>query len=57
MLYAKKKDYLLFNLRPVRESLTHGDITIAGEGLQNIGLCSTFRAFEQRGVFIVPQLL
>jgi hypothetical protein len=33
------------------------DVTIAGEGLQNLGLCSALRAFEQRGIFIVPHLL
>jgi hypothetical protein len=25
----------------------YGDVTIAGEGLQNLGLCSALRAFEQ----------
>jgi hypothetical protein len=35
----------------------YGDVTIAGEGLQNLGLCSAFRAFEQGGIFIVPHLL
>jgi hypothetical protein len=35
----------------------YGDITIAGEGLQNLGLCSALRAFEQGGIFIVPHLL
>jgi hypothetical protein len=34
-----------------------GDVTIAGEGLQNLGLCSALRAFEQGGIFIVPHLL
>ena len=34
-----------------------GNITIAGEGLQNLGLCSTHRASEQGGIFIVPHLL
>jgi hypothetical protein len=33
------------------------DVTIAGEGLQNLGLCSELRALEQGGIFIVPQLL
>jgi hypothetical protein len=33
------------------------DFTIAGEGLQNFGLCSALRAFEQGGIFIVPHLL
>jgi hypothetical protein len=35
----------------------YGDVAIAGEGLQNIGLCSALRAFEQRETFILPQLL
>jgi hypothetical protein len=35
----------------------YGDVTIAGEGLQILGLCSALRAFEQRGIFIVPHLL
>jgi hypothetical protein len=35
----------------------YGDVTIAGEGLQNLGLCSALRAFEQGGTFIVPYLL
>jgi hypothetical protein len=34
-----------------------GDVTIAGEGLQNLGLCSALRAFEQGGIFVVPHLL
>jgi hypothetical protein len=33
------------------------DVTIAGEGLQNLGLCSALRALEQGGIFIVPHLL
>jgi hypothetical protein len=36
---------------------TYREVTIAGEGLQNIGLCSALRAFEQEGIFIVPHLL
>jgi hypothetical protein len=51
------EDYLRFNLRPPRESFTHGDIAIAGEELQDLGLCSALMAFEQGGVFIVPLLL
>jgi hypothetical protein len=35
----------------------YGDVTIAGEGLQNLGLCSALRAFEQGGILIVPHLL
>jgi hypothetical protein len=45
-------DYLLFYV-----SLMCGDVTIAGEGLQNLGLCSALRAFDQGGIFIVPNLL
>jgi hypothetical protein len=42
-----------------RSSIFHlyEDITIAGEGLQNLGLCSALRAFEQGWFFIVPHLL
>jgi hypothetical protein len=35
----------------------YGDVTIAGEGLQNLGLCSAIRAFEHGRIFIVPHLL
>jgi hypothetical protein len=35
----------------------YGDVTITGEGLQNLGLCSALRAFEQGEIFIVPHLL
>jgi hypothetical protein len=35
----------------------YGEVTIAGEGLQNLGLCSALRVFEQGGIFIVPHLL
>jgi hypothetical protein len=35
----------------------YGDVTMAGEGLQNLGLCSALRAFEQGGISIVPHLL
>jgi hypothetical protein len=35
----------------------YGDVTIAGEGLQNWGLCSALRAFEQGLIFIVPHPL
>jgi hypothetical protein len=34
-----------------------GDVTIAGEGLLNFGLCSALKAFVQGGIFIVPHLL
>jgi hypothetical protein len=35
----------------------YGNITIEGERLQNLGLCSVLRAFEQEGIFIVSLLL
>jgi hypothetical protein len=35
----------------------YGDVTIAGEGLQNLGFCSALMAFEQGWIFIVPHLL
>jgi hypothetical protein len=35
----------------------YGDVIIIGKGLQNLGLCSALRAFEQGGIFIVPHLL
>jgi hypothetical protein len=35
----------------------YGNVTIAGEWLQNIGLCWALRTFEQGGIFIVPYLL
>jgi hypothetical protein len=38
-------------------SLTDGDITITGEGLQNLGLCSALMAFEQGRIYIAPHLL
>jgi hypothetical protein len=33
------------------------DVTIAGEEMQNLGLSSALRAFEQGGIFIVTHLL
>jgi hypothetical protein len=43
----------------LRSKLFHvdGNVIIPGEGLQNLGLCSALRAFEQGGIFIVPHLL
>jgi hypothetical protein len=49
-------DYLLFTSRS-RIFQLYGDVTIAGERLQNLGLCLVLRAFEQGGIFIVPHLL
>jgi hypothetical protein len=39
------------------KNFSYGDVTIAGEGLQNLDLCSALRAFEQGGIFMVPHLL
>jgi hypothetical protein len=50
-------DYLLFYVPLKNISLVYGDVTITGEGLQNLGLCSALRAFEQDGIFIMPHLL
>jgi hypothetical protein len=52
--------FLLFYLRfyiPLKKFHLYGDVTIAGKGLQNLGLCSALRAFEQGEIFIVPHLL
>jgi hypothetical protein len=35
----------------------YGDVTIASEGLQDLGLCSALKAYEQGRIFIVPHLL
>jgi hypothetical protein len=35
----------------------YGDVTNADVGLQNLILCSALRAFEHRGIFILPHLL
>jgi hypothetical protein len=50
---------LLFDCFTSRLRMFHlyGDVTIADEGLQNLGLCSALSAFEQGGIFIVPHLL
>jgi hypothetical protein len=51
-------DYLLFHVTLKNFSFhLYGDVTITGEGLQNLGLCSTLRAIEQEGIFFVPDLL
>jgi hypothetical protein len=43
---------------PTQEFFTYMETSpIAGEGLQNLGLFSALRAFEQGGIFIVPHLL
>jgi hypothetical protein len=35
----------------------YGNVTIAVEGLQNLGLCSALKAFEQGEISIMPYLL
>jgi hypothetical protein len=49
-------DYLRFYV-PLKKFHLYGDVFIAGEGQQNLGLCSVLRAFELGGIFIVPHLL
>jgi hypothetical protein len=34
----------------------NGEISMTGEGLQNLGLCSALRAFEQGWIIIMPHL-
>jgi hypothetical protein len=49
---------MFYGLRPTQEFFTlYGDVTIAGKGLQNLGLSSALMAFEQEGIFIVRHLL
>jgi hypothetical protein len=48
-------DYLRFYVPLKNFSLIWS--TIAGEGLQNLGLRSALRAIEQGGIFIVPHQL
>jgi hypothetical protein len=46
--------FCLFIYGFVSHPRTFGDVTIAEEGLQNLGLYSALRAFEQGGIFITP---
>jgi hypothetical protein len=56
--YLKTREKLIdYSLFFIPLKTVDGDITIAGEGLQNLGLCSALRAFELGGIFIVPHLL
>jgi hypothetical protein len=58
MKYVQGNEWLFTVLRPTREFIhLYGDVTIASEGLQKLGLCSAFRTFEQGGIFIVLHLL
>jgi hypothetical protein len=52
--------YLIINLQfyvRLKNISLNGDFAIAPAGLQNLGLCSALRAFEQGGIFILPHLL
>jgi hypothetical protein len=49
-------DYLRFYF-PFKNFHLHEDVTIAGEGLQNLGLCWALMAFDQGRNFTVPHLL
>jgi hypothetical protein len=49
-------DYVRFYV-PLKNFSRKGDVTIAGERLQNLGVCSALRAIEQGGIFNVPHLL
>jgi hypothetical protein len=54
-----EKDWLIIYGFTSRLRIFHlyGNVTNAGEGLQNLGLCSMLMAFEKGGIFIVPHLL
>jgi hypothetical protein len=45
-------------LRPAQEFFTYMETSpLPVKGLQNLGLCSAIKAFEQGGIFIVTHLL
>jgi hypothetical protein len=50
-------DYSVFYVPLKNISLKYGDITITGEGLQNLGLCLALMVFEQGVIFTMPHLL
>jgi hypothetical protein len=52
-----KIDYLQFYVPLKIFFYLYGDVTVAGEGLQNLDLCSALRAFWQGRIFILPHLL
>jgi hypothetical protein len=54
-----KIDWLINYCFTSRSRIFHlyGNVTFTGEGLQNLGLRSALRAFQQGGIFIVPHLL
>jgi hypothetical protein len=52
-------DELFMVLRLAQEFfyMESSPLPVKPEGLQNLGLCSALRAFEQGGIFFVPHLL
>jgi hypothetical protein len=53
-------DWLFNVLHPAQEYFTYVEMSplLVIDGLQNLGLCSALRAFEQGGIFnIMPHLL
>jgi hypothetical protein len=50
-------DWLFIILRPAQEYFTYVETSPLPVKLQNLGLCSALRAFEQGGILIVPHLL
>jgi hypothetical protein len=48
--------YIYWFTSSLRIFHSYGDVTITGEGLQNLDLRSALRTFEQGGIFIVPYL-
>jgi hypothetical protein len=58
-LYTVLDEWLIVYCFTSRSRIFHlyGDVTITGEGQQNLGPCLELKAFEQGGIFIVPHLL
>jgi hypothetical protein len=55
--FGLKSSTLTTMLPMPQNRVLYGDVTIAVEGLQNLGLCLALWAFEQGGIFIVLHLL
>jgi hypothetical protein len=56
--YFYRDDTLVIVLRLAQEIFTYLETSpLFGEGLQNLGICSALRAFEQGGIVTVPHLL
>jgi hypothetical protein len=50
-------DYFLFYVQLKNFHFKYGNVTITGEGLQNLGIWSALGAFGKGGIFIVLHLL